>query len=247
MNKRILVVPIVLGLALLLLWVLWPSVHPTVEDQTHEHVSPLDTVGPGGEHLLQFGLPDEWLVAGTKAETYEEALSGAGLRVGDGDVYLGQSPPDGPYLPSYVLGRAYPGWDTSALPDAATILSATLVLDLPAGGGRDEAFDIAVYRRTWTLLLDLQDWQSTGEAVGRRHLPASRAEEREMVSAGQGLVLYAPEPAWTARVTLDPAVVNTAGVTCLELRHAGEGTPPTIANLILLARSSIALEMRYRP
>lgn len=247
MNKRILVVPIVLGLALLLLWVLWPSVRPIVEDQTQEHVSPLDIVGPSGERLLQFGPPDEWLVAGTKAETYEEALCGAGLRAGEGDVYLGQSPPDGPYLPSYVVGRAYVGWDTSALPDDATILSATLVVDLPAGGGREAPFDIAVYRGTWTLPLDLQDRQSTGEAVGRWRLSASRAEEREMVSAGQGLVLYAPEPARTARVTLDPAVVNTAGVTRLELRHAGEGASPTNADLILLARSMLALEVEYRP
>jgi hypothetical protein len=248
MNRRNLVVPIALGLALLLLWVLWPLLRPAVEDRTREHVSPPGTVEPTGNYPLQFGAPDEWLVAGAKAETYQEALSGVGLRTGDGDVYLGQSPPDGPYLPMYVVGRAYMSWDTSALPVGAEILSATLVVNLPAGGGWEKPFDVGIYRGTWTPPLDLEDWQSPGgEAVGRWHLPASRAEEREQVRTGQGLTLYAPEPARTVRVALDPAVVDLAGVTRLELRHAGESTPPATANLILLGRSMIALEVEYRP
>jgi hypothetical protein len=187
-------------------------------------------------------------VAGAKGETYEEALFGEGLRTGDGDVYLGQSPPDGPYLPMYVVGRAYVSWDTSALPVGAEILSATLVVNLPAGGGREKPFDVGVYRGTWTPPLDLNAWQSPGgKMVGCWQLPASRVEEREQVSTGQGLVLYAPEPARTVWVALDPAVVNTAGVTRLELRHAAEGTSPTTADLILLGRAMITLEVTYRP
>jgi hypothetical protein len=44
----------------------------------------------------RFGAPVEWFVAGAMGETYTETLSGAGFRTGEGDVYLGQSPPDGP-------------------------------------------------------------------------------------------------------------------------------------------------------
>lgn len=248
MKRRILVVPVALGLALLLAWLLWPLAHPSVEERTREHAFHSGTVRPTGDHVQQFGPPDEWLAAGAKGETYEEALSGAGLCAGDGDVYLGQSPPDGPYLPLYVVGRAYVGWDTSALPDGAEVLSSTLVLDLPASGGREASFDVAVYRGTWTPPFDLDDWRWTGDqTVGSWQLPASLFEERGLVSAGQGFVLYAPEPARTVRVALDPAVVDTSGVTRLELRGAGEGAPPAAANLILLARSMIALEVEYRP
>lgn len=196
----------------------------------------------------RFGAPDEWFVAGAMGETYTDTLAGEDFRAGEADVYLGQSPPDGPYLEWYVVGRAYPGWDTSVLPDDAEILSATLVLALPAGGGREDPLDIAVYQGTWSPPLDLDDWRSPGgQEVGHWQLAPSRMEERASLSAGQDVTLYAPEPARTVRVALDPAVVKTTGVTRLELRHAGEGTPPTAASVVLLARTMISLEVEYRP
>jgi hypothetical protein len=195
-----------------------------------------------------FGLPDEWFVAGALGQTYTETLTGVGLRVGETSVYLGQSPPDGPYLPEYVVGRAYPAWDTSLLPDDAKVLSATLILELPAGGGREAAFDVTIYRDTWTPPFDLEDWSAPGqEAAGCWHLPASRITERETVNTGQGLTLYVPEPARTVRVPLDPTVVEVAGITRLELRHAGEGVPPSTAEIVSLGRSQITLEVEVRP
>ena len=72
-------------------------------------------------------------------------------------------------------------------------------------------------------------------------------EERESLSAGQDVTLYAPEPARTVRVRLDPTIVKTTGVTRLELGHAGEGTLPTTASVILLGRTMISLEVEYQP
>lgn len=208
-----------------------------------ENVQPANTVA-----VHRFGAPNEWFVAGAMGETYTDTLAGEGLRAGEADAYLGQSPPDGPYLKWYVVGRAYPGWDTSVLPDGAEVLSATLVLDLPAGGGREESLEITVYQGTWNPPLDLDDWQAPdGQEVGRWQLAPSRVEDRESLSTGQDVTLYAPEPARTVRVALDPAVVKTTGVTRLELRHAGEGTPPTAASVVLLARTMISLEVEYRP
>ena len=261
MNRRNVAVPLALGLSLLLLLVLSTLLRPGAEDRPGEDTSPLGMAGPGGDYILQFGPPDEWFVAGAKGKTYPETLAGEGLRTGSEDVYLGQSPPDGPYLPSYVIGRAYVGWDTSTLPDGAEILSATLVLELPAGGGRETPLEVTVCHGTWTPPIGLDDWQPAslrpwrvpargspgGEAVGRWHLPASRAEEREQLHTGQGLTLHAPEPARTMRVALDPAVVDLTGVTRLELRHAGEGTPPTTTDLVLLGRTMITLEVKVRP
>jgi hypothetical protein len=196
----------------------------------------------------RFGAPDEWFVAGAMGETYTEALSGAGFRAGEADVYLGQSPPSGPYLPWYVVGRAHPGWDTSVLPNDAEVLSATLVLELPAGGGREEPLEIAVYQGTWNPPIDLNDWLAPdGKEVGRWQLAPSRAEDRESLSTAQDVTLYAPEPAGTVRVRLDPTIVNTTGVTRLELRHAQESTPPTAAIVVLLGKTMISLEVEYRP
>lgn len=196
----------------------------------------------------RFGAPDEWLVAGAMGETYTDTLTGEAFRAGEGDVYLGQSPPDGPYLPWYVVGRTYPGWDTSVLPDGGKVLSATLVLALPAGGGREEPLEITVYQGTWNPPIELADWRSpNGKEVGHWQLAPSRMEGRESLSTGQDVTLYAPEPARTVRVRLDPTVVNTSGVTRLELRHAGEGTPPAVASVILLAQTMISLEVEYRP
>ncbi len=201
-----------------------------------------------GCQVHRFGTPDEWFVAGAMGETYTDTLTGEDFRAGEGDVYLGQSPPDGPYLPWYVVGRAYPGWDTSVLPDGAEVLSATLVLELPAGGGREETLEIAIFQETWSPPLDLDDWQAPdGKEVGRWQLAPSRAEERESLSAGQDVTLYAPEPARTVRVKLDPTIVNTTGATRLELRHAGEGTAPEVASVVLLGRTMISLEVEYRP
>jgi len=198
--------------------------------------------------IRRFGPPDEWFAAGALGRTYAENLAGVGLRIGETSVYLGQSPPDGPYLPEYVVGRAYPGWDTSLLPNDAQVLSATLVLELPAGGGREAAFDITIYRGVWAPPLDLKDWNAPGEEVmGRWHLPAGRIEEREKVNAGQGISLYAPAPARTVRVPLDPAAIEVGGITRLELRHAGEGIPPTRPGIVSLGRAQITLEVEYRP
>ena len=126
-------------------------------------------------------------------------------------------------------------------------LSATLILNLPAGGGREEAFDVVVYRGDWAPPIGLNDWQSPGsEAVGRWHLSISRIEEREIVHADQDITLYAPEPARTVRVSLDPTVIDVAGVTRLELRHAGEGATPAAPPSVSFGRPHIALEVKYR-
>lgn len=195
-----------------------------------------------------FGPPDEWFVAGAISKTYADILAGVDLRTGTTSVYLGQSSPDGPYLPDYVVGRAYPGWDTSLLPGGVEVLSATLVLEFPAGGGRETAFDVVVYRGTWAPPIDLEDWLSRGsEVVGRWHLPASPIEGRSTVHTGQGITLFAPEPARKVRVPLDPGVVEAGGITRLELRHAREGSPPIAPEVVSLGRSQVTLEVKYRP
>lgn len=252
----------VAAITILLMMILWPrSSSPSglggqdaaPGSQRESHL-PTDVVSAATEspekvrQVRRFETPDEWFVAGAMSEIYTDTLTGEDFRAGDADVYLGQSPPDGPYLPWYVVGRAYPGWDTSALPDEVEVLSATLVLDLPAGGGREEPLEITVYQGTWNPPLDLDDWQSwDGKEVGRWQLAPSRMEERASLFADEGVTLYAPEPAHTVRVTLDPTVVNTAGITRLELHHAREGTPPTAASVILLGRKMISLEVEYRP
>lgn len=250
-----LLVVAIAAISILLLMILWPpssqpesGLDPGIESgevaRTPVEIPQLaETVT-----VHRFGPPDEWFVAGALGKTYSETLAGVDLRVGETSVYLGQSPPNGPYLPDHVVGRAYPGWDTSLLPDGAEVLSATLVLELPAGGGRETTFDVAIYRGAWTPPVDLEDWTSPGrEAVGRWHLPANPIDEQKTLHTGQGLTLYAPEPARTVRVPLDPAAIEIGGVTRLELRHAGEGVPPTTAGLVSLGRSQITLEVEYRP
>jgi hypothetical protein len=210
---------------------------------------PAGSPQPGDKAAVhRFGVPNEWFVAGAMGETYPDTLSGEGFRAGEADVYLGQSPPDGPYLPHYVVGRAYPGWDTSLLPDDAEVVSATLVLELPASGGREESLEIVIYRGMWNPPIDLGDWRlPASHEMGRWQLPPSRVEERQSVDAGQDLALYAPEPARTMRVTLDPTIIRTTGVTRLELRHAQEGSLPSTASVVLLGRAMISLEVEYRP
>lgn len=248
MNKRRFLVPMALGLTLLLAWIAWSSVRQ-VEDQVQDNASGFNATQPAESLEKQdFGSPDQWYVAGAVGQSYTETLSGAGLRSGETSILLGQSPPDGPYVTWYAVGRAYAGWDTSILPDGAEVLSATLVLELPAGGGREEPLEFAVYWGAWSLPIGLDDWVSPGsQAVGRWQLPASRIGEREMVHTGQDLSLYAPEPAHTVRVPLDPAVVQVGGITRLELRHAGEGISPTTSGVVSLGRSQVTLEVKYRP
>ena len=157
---------------------------------------------------------------------YGQALAGADLRFGDDDVYLGQAPPDGPYLPWYVIGRVYAGWDTSTLPDEAEILSATLVLDLGCNPPTT-AFGTTVYQGLWTPPLDEVAWQTMGhENVGTWHTadyPCSGCP--------------APEPClvW---IDLDPAAVNRQGLTLLEMHSDREGIPPTTPEQVLVNRSA---------
>jgi hypothetical protein len=250
------------AIAILLLLIFWsrPSSRTDlVRDPGTENSDMVDTTADDltaeSAHLTEstivhrFGPSDEWYAAGAKGETYAGALIGDGFRMdATTEVFLGQSPPDGPYLPDYRIGRAYLSWDTSELPDDAKVLSATLVLDLPASGGREEAFDIVVYRGDWKPSISLEDWQSPGsQAVGRWHLSVSRIEERDTVHTDQGITLYAPEPAHPVRVSLNPAVIEMEGVTRLELRHAGEGASPITAEGLSVGRSQITLEVKYRP
>lgn len=249
------------AIAILLLAILWshsssrPDLgsNPGTENDGVAR-STVDVLSTSSAQLMErttvhrFGPPDEWYPAGAKAETYAGAMAGDGFRFDlTTEVFLGQSSPDGPYLPDYRIGRAYLGWDTAALPDDAEVLSATLILNLPAGGGQEEAFDVVVYRGDWTPPIGLNDWQSPGsEAVGRWHLSISRIEEREIVHADQDITLYAPDPARTVRISLDPTVIDVAGVTRLELRHAGEGASPAAPQSVSFGRSQIALEVKYR-
>ena len=252
----------VAAVVILLLMIFWPRSPsqpelrqvPAGESDEAAH-RPADTQLPAGVTQSEepvavhhFAAPDVWFVAGAMGETYTDTLSGEGFRTGEADVYLGQSPPDGPYLKWYVVGRAYPSWDTSILPDGAEVLSATLVLELPDNGGREESLESAIYRGMWSPPIELDDWLSPdGKEVGRGQLSASRVQEREVVNAGQNVTLYAPEPAQTVRVALDPPAIDAQGITRLELRHAREGTPPTAAGVLLLGRSMISLEVEYRP
>ena len=250
------------AIAILLLAILWShsSARPDLGSNPGTENggvarSTVDVLSAGSAQLMErttvhrFGPPDEWYAAGAKGETYTAAVVGDGFRIdATTDAFLGQSPPDGPYLPSYKIGRAYLGWDTTELPDDAEVLSATLILNLPAGGGREEAFDVVVYRGDWTPPISLKNWQSPGgQTVGRWHLSSSRIEEREIMHTDQGVTLYAPEPARTVRISLDLAAIEVAGVTRLELRQAGEGSLPVAPESVSLGRSQITLEVKYRP
>ena len=240
------------AVALLLLLIFWSS--PAMEEAdvrpgavteagevVHEAVSAVT--------VRRFEAPDEWYASGAKGESYAGALAGDGWRADTTTgALLGQSPPDGPYLPDYVLGRAYLGWDTSGLPDDAEVLSATLVLDLPAESGRTTAFSVVVCRSGWTPPIDREAWNAPcGEVVGRWRLPASRIEEREVIHTDGGVPLYVLEPPRTVRISLNPGVIQAGGVTRLELRHSGEGVPPAAAEIVPLDPSNVKLEVEYRP
>jgi uncharacterized repeat protein (TIGR01451 family) len=167
---------------------------------------------------------------------YWQALAGSDLRFGDDSVYLGQAAPAGPYLPWYVIGRAYAGWDTSALPDGAAILSATLILDVGCNPPTT-TFGTTVYQGAWTPPLDEDAWRTMGhQAVGAWHTadyPCSGCP-----SSLPCLV----------RIEFDPAAVNREGLTLLEMRSDQEGTPPTVPEQVLINRSadSPALVITYR-
>jgi hypothetical protein len=239
------------AVALLLLLIFWSS--PAMEEAD---VRP-GAVTEAGEvaheaasavTVLRFEAPDEWYAAGAKGESYAGALAGDEWRADTTTgALLGQSPPDGPYLPDYVVGRAYLGWDTSGLPEDAEVLSATLVLDLPAEGGRAAAFTVVVCRGDWTPPIDREAWNAPcGEVVGHWRLPASPVEAREMIHMDGDILLYALEPPRTVRISLDPGVIQAGSVTRLELRHAGEGVSPLAAEIVPLDPSHVRLEVEYR-
>lgn len=249
------------AVAILLLMILWSHSSPPsgigqgpIDEQEEAARMPMYALREGKtaqpmESTIshRFGVPDEWFVAGAMGTMYTETVTGVNLRVGETSVYLGQSPPNGRYLPEYVVGRAYPGWDTSVLPDAVQILSATLVLELPASGGREVGFDILIYRGMWNPPIDVEDWIApVGKAVGRWHLPAVQIDEQGTVQTGQDIALYAAEPARTVRVSLDASAIDVEGITRLELRHAAEGYSPITAGSISLGQSQVTLDVEYR-
>lgn len=174
---------------------------------------------------------------GSMNPDYWQALAGFDLagRFRDGDgVTLGQSPPDGPYMPDYVIGRAYMGWDTWTLPGAAEVLSATLILQVTCNPP-ETAFGVTVYRGVWTPPLDEGAWYAMGSQ------PAGvwdTADYPCMGQWGQGLVY----------IRIDPSVVNLGGRTLMEMRSDGEGTPPLTVEQVLVNRSPTfpALVVTYR-
>jgi len=240
------------AVALLLPLILWSSPAPKEPEATPgASVEAGEVVhkAASAATVRCFEAADEWYAAGAKGESYAGALAGDGWRADTTTgALLGQSPPDGPYLPDYVLGRAYLGWDTSGLPDDAKVLSATLVLNLPAESGRTTAFPIVVCRGGWTPPIDREAWNAPcAEVVGRWRLPTSRIEEREEIYTDGSISLYALMPPRTVRISLDPSVIQAEGGTRLELRHAGEGVFPVAAEIVPLDRSNVKLEVEYRP
>jgi hypothetical protein len=154
---------------------------------------------------------------------YGQALAGSNLNFGDGGVYLGQVPPMGPYQPWYAIGRAYGGWDTSALPDEAEILSAVLVLEV-ACNPPTTTFGTTVYQGAWTPPLDENAWYTPGnQPVGAW----DTADFPCTGHVGSGQV----------RIDLDPSVVDRVGLTLLEIRSDREGTPPMSPEQVLVNRS----------
>ncbi len=157
---------------------------------------------------------------------YRQALSGSDLRFGDDDVYLGQAPPDGPYIPWYVIGRAYAGWDTGALPDSAEILSATLVLDVGCNPPMTP-FGATVYQGLWAPPLAEDAWHAMG------HTAVGAWDTSDYPCGG----CPSPHPC-LVRIELEPTAVNRQGLTLLEMRSDREDTPPTTPEQVLLNRSA---------
>ena len=157
---------------------------------------------------------------------YWQALAGSDLegRFRDGEgVTLGQSPPNGPYLPNYKIGRAYMGWDTSELPDGAKVLSVTLVLEV-ACNPPETAFGVTVYRGVWAPPLNEDAWHAMGsEPVGAwdtAHYPCTGH-----VGSGQ------------VSINLSPIAINRSGLSLLEMRSGREGTPPVTPEQVQVNRS----------
>jgi len=157
---------------------------------------------------------------------YWQALAGSDLegRFRDGDgVSLGQSPPNGPYLPNYKIGRAYMGWDTSELPDDAEVLSATLILEV-ACNPPETAFGVTVYRGAWMPPLDEDAWYAMGsEPVGAW----DTADYPCTGHVGSGQV----------PIDLSPGAINKNGLTLLEMRSDREGMPPVTPEQVQMIRS----------
>jgi len=174
---------------------------------------------------------------GSMNPDYWQALAGFDLagRFRDGDgVTLGQSPPNGPYMPDYVIGRAYMGWDTSTLPDDAEVLSATLILQVNCNPP-ETAFGVTVYRGVWIPPLSEDAWYAMGsQAVGAW----DTADYPCTGQWGQGQVY----------IRIDPSAVNLGGQTLMEMRSDGEGTPPATVEQVLVNRSPTfpALVVTYR-
>ncbi|MBN1660434.1 MAG: DUF11 domain-containing protein [Anaerolineae bacterium] len=164
---------------------------------------------------------------------YGRALVGASLNFGDGSLYLGQTPPMGPYQPWYAIARAYGGWDTSRVPDDAEVLSATLVLDV-ACNPPTTTFGTTIYRGVWTPPLDANDWYAMGNQ------PVGAWNTAEYPCSGH----VGSDQVW---IDLDPSVVNQTGLTLLEMRSDREGTPPVTPEQVQVSRSPSfpALIVRY--
>jgi len=157
---------------------------------------------------------------------YWQALAGSDLegRFRDGEgVSLGQSPPNGPYLPNYRIGRAYMGWDTSELPDDAEVLSATLILEV-ACNPPETAFGVTVYRGVWMPPLDEDAWC----AMGRE--PVGAWDTADYPCAGHVGSGQVP-------IDLSPTAINKNGLTLLEMRSHREGTPPVTFEQVQMIRS----------
>jgi uncharacterized repeat protein (TIGR01451 family) len=166
------------------------------------------------------------LGGGSKDPDYWQALTGSDLegRFGDGNgVSLGQSPPDGPYIPDYTIVRAYAGWETAALPDEAEVLSATLVLEVGCNPP-ESPFGTTVYRGIWTPPLSEDAWYAMGDE------PAGTWDTADYPCTGH-------VGSGQVRIELNPTVVNQTGLTLLEIRSDREGTPPTAYERIRVTRS----------
>jgi uncharacterized repeat protein (TIGR01451 family) len=159
---------------------------------------------------------------GAVDEDYWQALNGSNLNFGDGGVYLGQSPPNGPFMPWYAIGRAYAAWDTSILPESAQVLSAALVLEVTCDPP-DTPFGMTVYQGIWIPPLNEQAWFAMSDQ------PVGAWNTANYPCSGQSL--------GQVQIDLAPAVINRTGLTLLEIRSDREGTPPTAYEAVNVTRS----------
>ena len=184
--------------------------------------------------------PTEWTSAGSRATSYADALQGTGFYTAtDGIACLGQSAPDGPHLPDYIIGRLYIGWDTSTLrADPQHPPSVTMIIDLPWTVGWEDPPYISVYRRSDDLA---SGWEAAPEdEIARWQLPAFTGR---MIEGPQGKTFYAMEKPPEIKVPLPASAINWSGTTRLELRHAREGVPPARYEQICLGTADVQLEV----